>query len=619
MLVNALKRFVILFLVCFVANVQAQVSYSTKADYVKLRTEGEGIFSSWKISYPDSTLTELSNSFTRNFMGNIGLPSPRYILDYGTSGLGFRFFDPPTDQDRFKEKDVTYYRTSGPYASLTGIAGSKQLQAFKLLFTHTYKEKLNITLRLNRYSSLGFYKRQQTYINNFFLSSNYSNNKWGYDLFILNNNNRNQESGGLRDSVLTDSTSSISKELLPVRLTGAQRDNRETKAMIHPWFRLNRRPDSIPSTDHYLHLKSDLAFNMYRYRDANSVADQFYQYSALDSAATTDSTHVRQFSNELSYALISQGSKFSFSAGYKNEINAVWQEGDSLIFNHLAISSLMFKNHLKGKDTLVKNRNSIESGVSAQYVIAGGNEGNFKIENRNVLTFNQTKKRNLFLKLLYEKRSPDYIYNNWLSNHFQWMNNGYDDQQLFQLTAGVELGKVFRAAVFCQTASNFLYFDRSALPRQLTGTVYNSGVNLEFGKIIFKHLGVAVSYTLQNTSAPKYQRLPENSATAKLFYNAIFFRNNLQLQIGSQVQMYQSFTPYAYMPATQVFYLQDKFETASYPFLDVYLNARIRPVSFFLKLENVLNGRVGNNYAMVAGYYQSDLAFRFGLTWIFFD
>jgi hypothetical protein len=73
------------------------------------------------------------------------------------------------------------------------------------------------------------------------------------------------------------------------------------------------------------------------------------------------------------------------------------------------------------------------------------------------------------------------------------------------------------------------------------------------------------------------------------------------------------------MPASQVFYLQDRYTTGEYPFLDVYLNARIRPVNIFVKIENVLYGYAGKSYSFVPGYYQPDRAFRFGISWMFFD
>ena len=599
----------------------AQVRYSTKTDYLKVKEEQNNVISPYQPVFPDTIVTDLSNFFPRNFMGNIGLPSPNYMLDFGTDQLGFRFFDAPTGNDRFKEKQVEYYRTQGPYAALTGITGAKQLQAFKLLFTHTYKEKVNVTLKLNRYSSMGFYKRQQTYANNFFLSSNYTagHKRLGYYFYVLNNGNRNQENGGIKDGLLTDSTVKISKELLPVTLSAANRDNRETKLMINPWFRLNRRADSLNGTDHYLYIKSTVSFNTYRYRDSRIKEDNYYKLFYLDTLSTKDSSNVRKLSNELGYALITSDGKLLLSAGYKNEINRVWQKADSVFLNHIVSADFVYRTGPKLSDTSRNTGRGLEFSLTTQYVASGSNTGNYKIESKNCYNFNRLKNRSIFINLLYEERNPDYIYNYWISNHFQWFNNKYNPQRQFQTNLGVNLGSSFSASLFYQNVNKYLYFDVVAMPRQYPKAITNAGLRLQYRRIILKHIGVSASYTFQNTSHENYIRIPRNSGTVQLFYHGNLFKNNLQLQIGSQVQAYQSFMAYAYMPSTQVFYLQNNFKTETYPFVDVYLNARIRPVSFFIKLENILNGRFGTNYSLVPGYYQTDLAFRFGLTWTFFD
>jgi hypothetical protein len=602
-------------------HINCQVYISTKADYLKSKTEQNNMLSEYQNNYPDTTVTELHNYFPRNFMGNPGLSSPAYLLKYGTPDLGFIFFRPPQVNDRFTVKDITYYRSLGPYAGLTGIAGSKQLQAFKMLFTHTYHDKVNFTLRFNRYTSQGYYVKQQTYTNNFFLTSNYStkNKRAGYYLYLLNNGNKNSENGGISDGVITDSTLLYNKDLLRVRLNGATRDNREFGAMLNPWIRLNKSNDSLRRMDHYLQLKSRLDDNSFKYTDRNSSSDGYYTIFNLDTLATKDSSHVRQFVNEVSYSLLATNGRLGFSAGYRNEVNNTWQLKSKTFLNNMVVSDLVYRIPIAVKDTPVKTKRYLVASANAQYVISGFNKQNLKHEERVTYVFNENKSRDLFLNVLYEKRTPDYIYNNWTSNHFEWTNNGLGPQEQFQVRTGIHLGKIISASVFYQEISNYLYFDQVAQPRQYNKRITNTAFTADVKKIFFRHLGISVNYVHQLTSNTSLVRLPSNVTTAKLFYNGSHFKNILQLQIGGQIQLYEPFVPYAYMPATQVFYLQNQFKTSGYPYLDVYLNARIRPVSFFLKVENVLQGLAGPGYSFVPGYYQPDRAFRFGITWMFFD
>lgn len=617
-------------LMLFCVNVAAQVAYSIDSNYFKSKTEQNNLTSAFRNAYPDTSLNELQNYFPRNFLGNVGLPSPNYLFNYGTQNIGFVFFQPPSSNDKFKESDVAYYRTKGPYADLTGIAGSKQLQIFKMLFTHTYKS-VNIALKFNRYTSTGFYGKQQTYTNNFFLTSNYTakNNRFGYYLYVLNNGNKNAENGGIRDTLLTDSTVLIHKDLMQVRISSANRNNSETKAMLNPWFRLNKSSDSLNGIDHFIQVKSKLGFSSFRYKDANVSKDNFYYLKQFDVDSTQDSSHVVQFVNEISYAALSANKNFGLSAGYRNETSkvrqSIWHHRDSVVLkdnftNHILASDFFYRKTFASSDSLHQKEKLLESKLNAQYVLAGFYSGNYKAESNSFFLFNARNQNRIFLDLLYEKRNVDFNYNNWISNNFVWLNNGYKAQEQLQTKFGISLHRMFSLSVYYQSVYNYLYFDNIATPRQYAGTINNTGVSADFIKIFFKHLGVGLNYLYQNTSDKERVRIPQNTLSAKLFFNGNLFRNNMQLQFGIQAQQYSSFYAYNYMPSTQAFYLQDQIKTSEYPYVDVYLNVRVRPVCVFLKIENALQGFVGgNNYFFVPGYYQTDRAFRFGIKWVFFD
>jgi hypothetical protein len=606
---------------CFSSISHAQTFYSTDPTYLKSKQERNNLLSNYRFSYPDTSINNFHNYFPRNFLGNIGLPSPTYLLTYGTNDLGFNFYTPPYKNDVFTENQVEYIRSKGPYANLTGIAGSKKFQAFKMLFTHTYKDKINITLKFNRYTSQGFYLKQQSYTNNFFLSSNYTakNDRFGYYFYILTNGNKNRENGGIVVDSLTETTLLKNKELFAVRLNAATRENKELKGMFNPYFRLNKQRDSTTRSNQYLQLKSSVAANTYKYKSDNDSLDNYYTITYLDTSKTRDSSRVIKIINEINYSAITTNSNFAISFGYKNEFDQVWQKADSLFYNHIANADLSYKRSIAATDSLKTNGKELETYFNFQYIFKGANAGNYKAESRTILSFNKVKRRLLYFNLLAENRSADYIYNYWISNHFTWFNNGFKPQKQLQAVLGFNLNKYISSSVFIQNTTNYLYFDNVALPQQYTKALTNIGFKLNFTKVFLKHIGVGLNYVFQNTSNTTYVRLPQNQVTAKLFYTGNLFKNNLQLQIGGQFQAYQSFYSYSYMPATQAFYLQEGFKTKPYPFLDIYLNARIHPVSFFLKIENALYGFAGTNYALTQGYYQTDRAFRLGISWTFFD
>lgn len=599
-------------------ELSAQSFYSTDQDYLKSKNEGHNLQTDYTPHYPDTSITLFHNYFPRNFLGNTGLSSAPYYLSYGTNPLGFYFFEAPTQTDRILEKEIKYYKTKGPYADLTGIAGSKQLQIFKLNFTHSFSERMNVSLRLNRYNSTGYYLKQQSFANNILFNNSFitKRGRFGYYAFLLGNLNKNKENGGIKDSVLNDSTVWLNKGILDVKLDSAARENREMKVMFNPWFLLNRKDDSTSVVQHFLSLKSDYTSHKYRYRDQSISKDQFYDVFYFDTLRTNDSAHVQKFRNSVEYNAVNLNG-LGLRLGFCNEYNRVWQKKDSVFFNQLFTGGLILRKAIGPNNSEKNAGRRIESSLNFDYVLYGPNRNNARIEMKNRL-YKTGSLREMTIDLLYDSRNADHIYRNWQSNHYIWQNNFKTVDQI-QARAGMRFNKKLSAYALYQSISNLVYFNEQALPAQHKGTTGNLVFSFCYSDLYVKHIGIHLNYFYQQSSSPSLIRLPQNSGSLNLFYYASLFKNNLLLQLGGQLQAYQSMESYAFMPATQVYYLQKGFKTGEYPFLDVYLNVRIRPASFFVKIENILAGYAGNNFALVQGYYQPQMAFRFGLTWLFFD
>lgn len=591
--------------------VSAQSFYSVDPSYIKKRSEK----TPFQSLYPDTTIEKANRFIDRNFLGNVGLSSPHYTLKFNSRSVGFKLFEVPLDDYTIKKEDVEYYRTKGPFAELSGIAGSKQLQLFRLLFSNTFKQKLNITLKLNRYTSQGFYTKQQSFTNNFYTSANYTtkNKRFGFTSYILVNNNRFQENGGVVYDTIRQQDLLVSKDLIPVKLSGASRDNRELSAQYSNWFKLNKDSSKFHT---YIGLRSSFSSLKYRYKDLNSGTDNYYFLFYTDTAKTIDSTRVRTFNNELNLTFRSLKNNFNLELGYENEIAQLWQYTDTSFMNHLANVKLDHIKNFISKDSLSQQK--FINTISGSYIAAGPFAGNYKVETFHQLQFLRNKKHigNISLKLSSEDRTPDYIFKNWYSNHFAW-NNKFNNVQMNQAELSCKVSFLTITGIY-KGITNYLYFDQLAYPMQSSNTINNGAVRINLDKVFFKHLGIGIHQTWQTTSSNLIS-LPKSISIASLFYKGNLFKNNLQLAVGGQIEYYDQFTPYAYMPATQVFYIQDKYKAGNFTFVDVFLNARIRPVTFFIKMENILHGVIGTNYSMVPGYYQPDRAMRFGLTWLFFD
>ena len=592
--------------------VHAQVFFSVKPDYVRVKQNKQPLLTVFETEFPDTSITGLHRFLPRNFLGNYGLASPSYLLKVRSPDLGFRFFTPPYDGDRFHESEVPFFRTAGPYASLTGVAGSREFQLFNALFTHTYRNRANVALGFRRYTSLGFYTRQQTYTNNFYFTSNYGSEgkRFGYYFWFLNNQNRHHENGGIRDIFLTDSTILEQKELLNIRFAQASRNNRQNVVTVNPYFILGPLADSVNGIRPAVSLKSRYSGELFQYTHLLDSSDIYYRDNFYSDSLTFDSSRVRQFSNELS--LVFRESAFRAQAGYRHEFSRLWQLNDSSLVNHLVFANYSWQ---PGKDTVFRRFNASAGG---QYVLSGSNAGDWKAE-ASVSLNSSRGKAIAHLSVLLENRTPDQIFRRWRSNHFVWDHPEFPAQQMAAIALRWSPFEWLQAEGVTRLISNYIYFDEDALPARLADPVQVSAISVRFSRVFLRHIGLDLNYRFQVSGAPEAIRLPMHHIQPRLYYRAFLFRNNMQVLMGLDAEIFDSFIPYGYAPSTQVFYAQKFVATSAYPYLDLFFNVRIRPVSVFFKLENALKGFAGPDYFLVPGYYQPDRAFRFGLNWMFFD
>lgn len=612
--------FKILCVVAFVFSFElnAQVNYPTDSSFISTLTQYQkNNFNPFLYQKIDTSITNMQNYFPRNTNGNLGLSSSPLENTYQSKVLGFTLYQAPYENDLINKQDIQYFQTKGPYANLTGIAGSKQEQTFKLLFSNTFKNKLNISLGFNRYSGFGFYKKQQSFTNNFYTTSNYTskNGRVGYYGYFLFNKVKHQENGGIKNDSLFVNDVRVNKLLLPLNLSNAKREVRYSNANINPWFRLNKVEDSSTVFSHFVDYEANYLGAYTKYDDTGLQADTFYHVFYIDTVATHDSTHWRTLSNALHYSIIYNPLKLKLQLGFKNEYNKVHQYSDSTFMSNFVNGGLYL--HHKKYNGYVRAE-AIVSGINANdvsvefvnnYDIPVENGGNSKFSNQII---------KIKLSINYENRHPDYIYNTWFSNHYAW-NNTFVPTQKFQTKFNIIIPKFnFDIGVLYQTTKNLLYFNEQAVPEQSSALIKNVSAYIKKELVLFKHLGFNLNYQYQSSSYQAIVSLPNHVVNSALYFKGQY-KKAMQFQIGFNVTYYNKFNAMAYMPATNMYYVQTQKETGNYPFVDFFLNVRIKPVRFFVKIDHLNQGFTGNQYSLTPGYLQNDRVFKFGLNWLFFD
>lgn len=610
------RFFIVLLLIGLNINLAlSQTFYPNNSSFLRvLSASGQINQSNFTDTPADSVITNYQNYYPRNTSGNLGLPSAQLDFLYKVKSLGFKMYDAPYHNDMINADDVLFYQTQGPYANLTGIAGSKQEQMFKLLFSNSFKNKLNLTLAFNRYSGLGFYKRQQSFTNNFYTSSNYTNksSRVGYYAYFLFNKVKHLENGGISNDSLFESNTLVNKQLLPVNLSQAKREVRQTNIYVNPWFKLNKSSDSSSIISHFIDYQFMYNGNFSKYVDAASAIDNYYSVFYIDTLQTKDSTHWRTVTNALNYSVKINPINTKFKFGVKQEINQVYQYIDSTFNNIIADAGVYItdKNYL--------------GFLKASYIANGSNASDYSIEfnNKYTLAFGEKLfKSRLVLKLnaQIEKRHPDFIYNTWYSNHFQW-TNAFNPIEKTQSEFSISSqDKRFEAGVIGQQYNNYIFFNEQAQAQQHNNQINNLLLFIKKDILLFKHLGIGAKYNYQSSSHLNIVCVPNHQVNGALYYQGNLFKNALNIQIGFSAQYFSNFYAYAYMPALNQYYVQTQEQIGEYTYLDFFINARIKPVRFFVKIDHVNQGLMGKNYTLTPGYLQNDRAFKFGLNWLFFD
>jgi len=207
-----------------------------------------------------------------------------------------------------------------------------------------------------------------------------------------------------------------------------------------------------------------------------------------------------------------------------------------------------------------------------------------------------------------------YFYHN--ANNFMWLNS-------FNKTATTYIGASLAKGtnllgVRYYLLTDLLYFNQNALPAQQDGTtgllqawLYS---RMQLGGFHFDN-----QLVLQQLSNNEALHLPTFMLKSRIYFRFPLFHRALMLQPGFSIFYTSAYQAKAYMPSTNVFYLQDEQEYGNYPYIDFFVNFKVQRARLFLKYKHIAKGLFGYDYMAVPNYPLQDGGLTFGLYWRFND
>jgi hypothetical protein len=619
--------------------------YNLSADY------------SEEVNTPVDTMFSLFNRFK---IADKYSPVNASLGNYGLPFYQISFFDRITDPDRFL---YTYYypfmhlpsnaifmNTQVPYTELNwSFAGPRETseQTFRIKHSQNVNRFFNFGLIFDIIYSLGQYNYQRSEDKDFTFFSSYTGTKYKLYLSAGINNINSYENGGILDETQLNQSSTLE---IPVKLGGADKALSTLKnrnLLLVQRFTISGNP--VIKSDSTSHKRSGffglsgtfshifvIESNKRRYKDSYPLS-LFYDTAKINisKTITNDTLFTRSIKNTIRFDFATDETrKFSLGGGVglRNEIFRFSQKVPTHILPLNDTTSSEMAVWHRGNNVLVGslyNRigDKFRWIATGELYVTGYRAGDFNLNGEISKSFDFKKGRASWLingSML--NRQPSFWYEQWGSNNFEWHNNFNKE---FRIDIGSSFSypaRKFDIKFNYAIIKNYTDFDTAALPSQYSGglSVAAISVRKEFRAWKF-HL--ATDAIIQKSSNVNVLDLPLATVRSAGYFEHLFrFKKTggkLNFQLGVDVTYNTLYHSYSYMPATGRFYRQDKVSAGDYPYMNVFLNFKVKRTRVFVMFDHVNYGLMGgslpSNYDMVPNYPMNIRMLRYGLSWTFYN
>ncbi len=566
-----------------------------------------------------------------------------YTGNYGLPVYQINFFDREWKPDRFvysyylpfmyTPANTRFVNTTVPFTELVWTnagARSKSEQTFRIRHSQNINRFLNFGLIYDVVYSIGQYNLQKAVDKNFLLHGSYNGNAYTAYFSAGINNHESEASGGL---ISNEDLSQYSPEDLPFVLNDLNKAQNRLKnryLMLVQRYSPGGRRDTVtgdmlrsgPVTFSYI---GTYEWSKRRYLDSYPLSI-LYDTVMIDRSVTEDSLFQGVLSNTLraDFAAGSTGRfRIGAGAGVRSELRNFGQvvPGDSLTrqdtvkrnMNSLVLTGKVF-NNIGTKFGWTASGDLWFQGYRAgDFIVDGRVYKEFATARKGMITWDATGSLSSY--------TPSYWYYSWGSNNFSWQ---FDHGKELRLTAGSSLAwpdRNMNLRFNYAIVDNFIYMD-NAIPAQHEGGLSILSLSARKDFIFWKlHLDNTVLF--QQSSNNEVLSLPLVTARSTFFFDHIFkFRvtgGELSFQLGAEAMIHTPYYAMNYMPATGSYFSQTETEIGNYPFINVFLNLKVKRTRIFIMADHLNSGMMDYEYFLVPGYPLNIRMIRYGLAWTFYD
>ncbi|MBN8704190.1 MAG: hypothetical protein J0M08_14105 [Bacteroidetes bacterium] len=549
----------------------------------------------------------IHNYFSRFLSGSIGSVSiPLSVNTNCRFGSGFTF-----NEDLWGVYKVSFDKFGVnekfkiPTTSITYIGGSKKEQFVRVNHSQFFKKGFFIDFNFFRTRSEGWFLRENTNHNSLkFSFGRIDSSRYKFEFSLLFNRLRKFENGGVSNDSLFLVSDDADFKAFNVSLLSAERREKSNNITYKHSFSLR---DNIV-------LFNDIAFRQsaFFFTDKNISGGTYYLKVVYDSLETNDSAIINSISNKLGIKI---------STNRNNQKFYYLQERHDFL---QVANDTLFSNHSVGADLNGRLSSQLTYSLGGQYFFYGYNSSdNLFFAN---IDYRVKKKSEICLGLSFNsnRRKPDNIYLKYNSNNYVWKNS-FNQIYLnefggnFSILFGKRNTLLFNTRTSLLLVDNYTYFDSFSISRQYDDIFSVFSSVLSFDVLLKKRWRFLSELTFQSASNNYVVRVPEIIYHQLLGYDTYLFKKAMRFFAGVELYYFSTYYSSIYNPALNGFYLQNLNKVGGYPFVDFFVNAKIKTFSFFVKTEHINADLMGRNFFLSPKYPSPGRAFKLGVIWRLFN
>jgi hypothetical protein len=582
---------------------------------------------------------------TNIYLGNTGnasrslLFSPKFNPGWDA---GFHAFD----VYRWKKETVRFLNTTRPYSEINYLLGARTEQVIELLHTQNVKPNWNIAFNYRLINSPGFFKNQKTNHNNYLVSSWYQslNKRYNNYFVFVSNKLQSGESGGIKSDqdYLNDN---IYKDRfnIPTRIGGdpefgrdffsskIETGNKYTESvyLMRQQYDFGKKDSLISDSTIYYLFYPKLRFehtigiekNKFLFQDFVGDSVYYKQYYDTSLLYPADTFELRE-----NWTVINNDFSICQFPETKNQQQFI--KLGLLVQNikgRLSKSTKSFYNLMAHAEYRNKTRNQKwDMLVTGKLYLTGLNAADYEAF-ASLQRFVSKKIGYLQLGFQNVNRTPSFIFDNRSSFYllktatdFKKENTTHFFASLYQPNSKLKLtGHYYLLTNYTYIKDYFRLSQESSLFNVLQVALEKT---IKVGKKWNWHSEIYFQQKIGNGPV----NLPLIFTRNRFAYEGPTAFKNLDISLGAEVRYHTPYKADGYSPALGQFYFQDSITIKNQlPEISAYLHFRIRPMKFFVRVENLNTARnlggfgFTNNIIETPGYPNPGMQLRLGVYWSF--